>query len=80
MKAKGKPFEGWCSWVISPGLEPYLNCILHDTKEDAKRVFRGGYWKGAKIIHSRITIQMPPAVAKAYDRYQKDNCNARYAL
>lgn len=68
---------GWVSWVCNPYFEPYCGCILSDTKEKAEATFREAngkrsqMFKDSKIIHQKITINMPAEVVSEHDKWVK---------
>ena len=74
---KNKCYTKWVSWVCSPHTEPYCGCIMSDTKERAEATFceangkRSRMFADCKIVHQKITIDMPPEIAAEYDECLK---------
>lgn len=68
---------GWVSWVCDPHCEPYCSCVITDTKEKAEETFcgndgkRSSMFKDSKIIHQKITINMPDEVVAEYCKWLK---------
>lgn len=67
----------WVSLVCVPHLKPYLGCLISDTKEKAESAFcksdgkRSPEFAGCKIVHQKITIDMPDEVVAEHDKWLK---------
>ena len=74
---KNKRYTKWVSWVCSPHIKPYCGSILSDTKKRAEAKFceengkRCRVFADCKIVHQKITIDMPPEIAAEYDKLIK---------
>ena len=74
---KKKCYVGWVSWVCNPHCGPYCSCVLSDTKEKAEEIFcdnngkRSRMFADCKIVHQKITIDMPPEIAAEYNEWVK---------
>lgn len=74
---KNRRYTGWVSWVCHPHFKPYFGCIISDTKEKAESAFcdsngkRFPAFADCKIVHQKITINMPDEIVAEYDKWLK---------
>ena len=72
---KNRRYTGWVSWVCHPHYKPYCGSLLFDTKEKAESSFcesngkRSPMFADCKIVHQKITIDMPDEIVAEYDKW-----------
>ena len=72
---KNRRYTGWVSWVCVPHFKPYCGPLLLDTKGKAESSFcesngkRSPTFADCKIVHQKITIDMPDEVYAEYRKW-----------